>query len=506
MRTPTTVPAALVDILSDHGLQQGHPADVEDEAQALAASPFLDDPTLDELRDVPFVTIDERTSLDLDQAVAVEATDDGFRLWYAIADAAWFVRPGTRLFDEALRRGASYYLPGLVIPMLPRVLSEDVVSLNPQVDRRALVFELTLGADGRCVGRRLRRGRVRSRAKLSYDGVQAWLDGAAPPEVPLSADVQRSLRLLHELGEARLRLAEERDVVRYRRTELDVGLDGARFVAVRDLRNDVERHGEQVSLLCNVEGARFLLDGGDDVRPIYRTHDAPLPERLAELSHLIDAIADLHGLPDRWRWHPGDSLAAYLASLPVRGPRERIARAIHRQAVIANRGASFSADPGPHHGVGADVYARLTAPMREIVGVYLHGEVWHRLGLQPSMVDGPLRDEVIARSNQARSVQSALDRVANRLVLDQLFDEAPRARHATIMGLTRTRVHLQLDEPPIDAKAYVAHLADLTTRDDGAALVRSDGTVAHRVGDEVAISVEGRDARSDRWRLAVLPP
>jgi ribonuclease R len=156
----------LRDLLAREHLTPEHPPEVE--AEAAACAPDTDDPALIDLSGLPFVTIDEVESRDLDQAVLVRADGEGHVVHYAIADASHFVRPGTALFAEALRRGTSFYLPGLVTPMLPRRLSEDVISLGPAALRRALVFTIRLDERGRRVAAKVERARVRSRAKLAF--------------------------------------------------------------------------------------------------------------------------------------------------------------------------------------------------------------------------------------------------------------------------------------------------------------------------------------------------
>src|SRR4029078_8753543 len=122
---------------------------------------------------LPFVTIDGPSSKDLDQAIHVAREGDGYVVRYALADAACFVRPGTAVFAEALARGASFYFPGLSIPMLPRPLSEGIISLNPDGPRRALTFEVHLGSRGEILRTQLVHSRVRSRKKLAFGDVQA---------------------------------------------------------------------------------------------------------------------------------------------------------------------------------------------------------------------------------------------------------------------------------------------------------------------------------------------
>lgn len=539
LAAPESALADLYGLAARRGLSPRYPSAVLEEAAAAVADPGTGDPGLLDLTHLPFVTIDEVHSRDLDQALFVERRDEGYRVWYAIADPAWCVRPGTALFAEALRRGATYYLPGLVIPMLPRELSEGSVSINPSVDRRSMVFEVNLDAAGRTSDFRIHRARVQSRVKTSYDAVQAFFDGQAPvPGGPLpgsappaDADViSASLELLREVGTLRMELAESRHVIAFRRQEIAVSLagkEGLRFVAMADPRNDVERYNEQISLLCNVVGARFLMEGDtdeDEVQPIYRVHDPPAPRRLAELADQIEALTGLRRLDaERWRWRPGRrNLADYLRSLPSSGPEARLARAVHRQAMLTGGRSLFSTAPGAHFGVGADVYGRFTAPMREVVGVFAHKETWeklfgHREAPPPWDDDEALRSQVIEAANQARDTQRKLDREVNGLVLDQLLgddlkrDVAGRPRRrGTILGVSDSKVHVGLDDPPIDVKVYIHHLNQRTDERVGQGRDRmtlrrlSDGKVLQTVGDEVCLRVVGH--AEDRWELEILPP
>lgn len=497
----------LVELVVREGVDPVQDPEVLREAEHVARDLGLDD--LADFRHLPLVPIDEVTSRDLDQAVAIERRGEGYVVWYALADAAWFVRPGSALYEASLERGATYYLPGLVVPMLPRLLSEDRISLNAGVDRRAMLFELTLAADGRCVDRAIHRARIRCRHKLDFGGVQRFLDGA---EVEWDADVQASLRLLREVGERRIQLADERGVVRYRRTEVDVHLTGLRFIAIDGPRSEVERYNEQISLLTNVQGALFLREDAEEhpeVQPIYRVHEAPSETRFRELVHLTRAFARVHGLPEEvWVWDPQRRpLADYLDDLPP-GPQ---ARAIHRQAMVVNRPSHFASEPGRHFGVGADVYGRFTAPMREVVGIYLHHEVWEKLGQAQVGHDEALRDRVVDVSNRARERQRLFNREVNRMVLDDLLAADLAAggpgREGVVLGLTPSRLHVQLDEPRVDVKVYVRHLeqacGETFQLEDG--VVMAGGTTRFRLGDRVRVQVLGEDAGRDRWELTLHP-
>jgi len=517
--------AKMYTIAAEHALDPVFPAAVVAEVQAILESPGVDDPTLVDLSSLPFVTIDGPGTRDLDQAVFVERDGKHWRVDYALADPAWCVRPGTALWDEAMRRGASYYLPGLAIPMLPRALSEGVVSLNEDADRRATVLRMYVDAKGHCARTEIVRARMRSRAQLTFEDVQRFLDGANDTNVP--ADAGDSMRGLREVGVLRMRDAQRRDVIRYRRTEIDVkvGKSSMRFVVIGGVRSQVELYNEQLSLMCNVEGARFLREGdedNDEVQPIFRVHPRPDPRRMEEFEKLLDALCRRHDLDrKRWAWKRGGdkSLAEFLLDLPYKGKEGRIAKAIHRQAVLTNVRSTFSDEPSRHHGVGADVYARFSAPMREIVGVFLHKETFEKLeshGAAPSPDDDALRAQIVERANQSKQLQKRITKEANRLVLDQLFaDDIKRPpqerplRQGTVMGLTRGKAHVLLDNPCVEVKVYTRHQEQISKgrldlSEDGTQLEHADGRPLCRIGDGVRVRLHDRDKRGDRWMATLV--
>lgn len=498
------------------GLTQHFPPAVTAEVDAYLARPGIDDAALVDLTAIPFVTIDGPGTRDLDQAVHVAATAAGFRLRYAIADASYYVHPGSALFDEALARGASYYLPGYSVPMLPRALSEGLISLGPGVDRRALVFDVALDARGTVTAFDLVRARVRSRAKLAFGPVQAYVDGPAGAAAPGGAEVGASLRAIVALGGLRARHEDRAGMVRYRRIETAVRLDGRGQLRVdAGERTEVELANEQISILCNALGARYLLGGPPElVQPIYRVHEPPDDERVAAFERLVKLVAAQRGLPDDpwvYRRAADLGLAGYLEALPTRGPQGRVARALHRQAMLLNGRSRFDAEARGHFGVGELVYSRFTAPMREIVGVQCHAQAIERMVGRPAHSrehDEAIRARVIEAGNRAKDVQRKLDRELDALVVAAVLgpdlalalDERP-ARTGTVVGLVPSRVHILLDDPPIDVRAPLFEQgkheggAWLDVADDGARLIRRDdhATIC-RLGDEVRVRAVSADA------------
>jgi CubicO group peptidase (beta-lactamase class C family) len=326
------------------------PAEAMAEAEAAARQTSM--PGADRL-DVAFVTIDPATSLDLDQAMHLSRRDGGgFRVQYAIADVASFVRPGGPLEAETWTRGQTIYLPDGRIPLHPAVLSEGSVSLFPEVERAAVVWTIDLDSDGEIVDVALERARVRSRAKLDYVGVQAMADAGELPE---------PIALLPELGKLLAARAADRGAVNLPLPEQEIEPDGDGWRLVLRAPVAMEEHNAQISLLTGMAAASLMLRGGVG---LLRTMPAARPEAVEKLR----AAAESLGVA----WPSGASVGSVVASVDPAAPR---GAAFLDQAAELLRGAAYTAFDGStpeetgHGGVGAP-YAHVTAPLRRLADRY----------------------------------------------------------------------------------------------------------------------------------------
>jgi exoribonuclease R len=304
-------------------------------------------------RDIPFVTIDPATSRDLDQAMHLgRRAGGGYRVRYAIADVASYVRPGGALEAETWVRGQTIYLPDGRVPLHPPVLSEGAVSLFPDVTRAAVLWTIDLDADGAIVGVSLERAQVRSRAKLDYAGVQAAVDAGTAPE---------PIALLPELGELLARRVADRGAINLPLSEQEVEPDGAGWRLVLRAPLAVEEHNAQISLLTGMAAAKLMLDGRIG---LLRTMPPPRPDAVTTLR----AAAESLGVA----WPEGATVGAVVAGVDPGGPR---GAAFLDQAADLLRGAAYTpfdqqvpAETG-HGGVGAP-YAHVTAPLRRLADRY----------------------------------------------------------------------------------------------------------------------------------------
>ncbi|MEV4704964.1 RNB domain-containing ribonuclease [Actinoplanes sp. NPDC049316] len=329
-------------------LPDGYPAAALEEAEKAAATPL---PATDRT-DVPFVTVDPPTSRDLDQAVHLSRRPGGYRVRYAIADVAAYVRPGGALEAESWVRGQTVYLPDGKVPLHPAVLSEDAVSLLPDVDRAAVMWTIDLDSDGAIAAIALERARVRSRAKLDYAGLQQAVDAGTAAE---------AIALLPEIGTLLAARAADRGAVNLPLPEQEVEPDGDGWRLMLRAPLPVEEHNAQISLLTGMAAATLMLGGEVG---LLRTMPAPRPEAVVKL-RAAAASLDV-------TWPDGASVGAVVASVDPAGPR---GAAFLMQAAELLRGAAYTAFDGQapeqtrHGGVGAP-YAHVTAPLRRLADRY----------------------------------------------------------------------------------------------------------------------------------------
>ncbi|MEM9524134.1 MAG: VacB/RNase II family 3'-5' exoribonuclease, partial [Pseudomonadota bacterium] len=322
----------------------------------------------EDLRDLPFVTIDPADARDHDDAVWAHADDDpnnegGHVVWIAVADVAHYVISGSALDREARKRGNSTYFPDRVVPMLPDRLSEVLCSLHENASRACIALRVRLDADGRKIGHRFVRGLMRSKARLNYEEVQAARNGCPNDRcAPLMADVIAPLyAAYHALARAR---AE--------RQPLDLELPERRIVlskegrvssvAFKD-RLDAHRLVEEFMILANVTVAEALRK---DRQPLlYRVHEEPGPEKFRDLRE----VAAASGFGLAWGQSPK---TRHLNRLLREVSGTEFDALINMTTLRSMTRAYYSAENFGHFGLALETYAHFTSPIRRYSDLVTH--------------------------------------------------------------------------------------------------------------------------------------
>ncbi|MFA6228787.1 MAG: RNB domain-containing ribonuclease [Rhodanobacter sp.] len=336
-------------IQADLKLPQAFPPEVEAAAATAALNPRM--PALDR-SDIPLVTIDPASSMDLDQAMYVQRRDGGYRVFYAIADVAAFVTPGDAIDLEANRRGETLYGADAKVPLHPNVLSEGATSLLPDQVRPALLWTIDLDGAGEGFAVDVRRARVKSRAKLDYIGVQRHVDaGSADP----------MWAVLREIGELRKQREQARGGVSLPLPEQEIEVVGGRWSLSFRARLAIEDWNEQISLLTGMAGAHLMLQAGVG---LLRTLPEPDPRAIERLRITARALQ----IP----WPAELDYPGFIRSLD---PTRDAHIAMLTASTTVLRGAGYVAfngslpAPSTHSALAAH-YTHVTAPLRRLVDRY----------------------------------------------------------------------------------------------------------------------------------------
>ncbi len=343
------------------------PADAIAEAEA-AAPVGLDGRT--DLRDLPLVTIDGSDARDFDDAVWAEPDPDpanpgGWHIVVAIADVAWYVRPGSALDREAERRGNSVYFPDRVVPMLPEALSNELCSLKPGVDRACLAVHLSIDAAGRKRRHRFVRALMRSAARLTYEETQAIHDGQREPPAAVPA---QAIAALYGAFAALARAGAQRGALELDLREDRVVLDAQnRPVGVVPLQHlDSHRLIEEFMILANVAAAEELETRHQLC--MYRIHDAPDPEKIAALRDFLEE-SGISGLT----FAKGQALKPELFNRLLRRAADTpVAMMINDLVLRCQAQAAYSPDNIGHFGLALRRYAHFTSPIRRYADLLVH--------------------------------------------------------------------------------------------------------------------------------------
>ena len=449
-----------------------------------------------ELRGRPLVTIDGPDAKDFDDAVHCAPTPGGWKLTVAIADVSHYVAPGSALDREAAARGTSVYFPGRVVPMLPERLSNGVCSLNPEVDRLCLACELHVDRRGRVVRAYFRDAVMRSRARLTYEEVEAAVfEGDAGARRRLEG-LLPSLEALGEVYGA-LRGA------RRRRGAIDLDIGEPRLVLARGgevshlepaPRLASHRLIEECMIAANVAAARRLARSR--VPFLYRVHPPPDEEGLRELGSFFGRV----GLDtDLGPGVDGPLRPAVFAAAAERAAERPDAEILHLLLLRAMAKAVYQPDNIGHFGLALERYTHFTSPIRRYPDLLVHRALRGN--------GGYTREEVGAlgrrtSTTERRAEEAARDAVS-RLVCQYLGTRTGEVFSGRITGVASFGMFVRLEGLQVDGLVHVRSLGGEWYRFDRAGR-RLEGEATGRrfgLGDEMVVRLAGVDPDERRVHL-----
>jgi ribonuclease R len=404
-----------------------------------------------DLRQLGFVTIDGETAKDFDDAVYCRREGKGYRLWVAIADVSHYVRHGDALDLEARERGTSVYFPRRVIPMLPEKLSNGICSLNPKVDRLAMVCEMAITPRGEVARYEFYPAVFRSSSRLTYTGVWDRLSSG-------SADA--NLQNLHAVFQVLLEARNRRGAIDFETVETRMVFDARGKIEriVAETRNDAHRIIEECMLAANVCAGNLLAEHAHPA--LYRVHDVPAAEKVAALR---DFLAELGlQLPGGEIPRPRD-YAQLLEKI-----RKRPDFALLQTILLRSlKQAVYSPNNLGHFGLAFDSYVHFTSPIRRYPDLLVHRAIKEVLRNQKyEGVDW----EQLGRhcSETERRADDASRDVETWLKCYYMRDHVGGTFSGTITGVVPFGLFVTLDEYFVDGLVHISELGRDYFQFDGA--------------------------------------
>ena len=441
-------------------------------------------------RHVPLVTIDPPDAKDHDDAVHAEADHDpnnkgGYVIHVAIADVAFYVRPGSALDRDAAIRGNSVYFPDRVVPMLPERISNDLCSLVPGEPRGALAVRLVIGSDGRKRSHSFHRVLMRSAAKLNYAQAQATIDGR-PDDItgPLLDPILKPLYAAYALIK---RARDERDPLDLDIPERKILLkrDGTVDRVIVPERLDAHRLIEEFMILANVAAAETLEK--KSLPLIYRVHDEPTLEKVHALQEFLKTL----DVPLAKAGALRPSLFNRVLTLVAGQDYEQL---VNEVVLRSQAQAEYCAENYGHFGLNLRRYAHFTSPIRRYADLVVHRGLIRALGLgEGALPDSETAEhlsEIAAEiSVTERRAMKAERETADRLIAHHLVDRVGATFQGRISGVTRAGLFVKLDESGADGLVPIRSLGTEYFNYDESrhALVGSRSGTMHRLGDVVDV-------------------
>ena len=446
--SPKDTEALISSLLLNEGIEEKFPNEVLQELDKIDEN-FSDElENRKDLRHLDIITIDGSDAKDLDDAVYVEKTEDGYKLFVSIADVSYYVRENTELDIEALKRGNSIYLVDRVIPMLPRKLSNNLCSLNPNEDKLTFTVEMDLDKRGKVIKNDFYKSVIKSKYRMTYENVNTILE--KDKDLEEYRNLYDKYRKIDEMLKNMLELSKIIRSNKKRRGSIDFELPEIKVVldenkAVKDIvlrsRGEAERIIEDFMVIANETVAEKLF--WEEIPAIYRVHEDPDKAKVQALNEtLIKFGYSLKGLEEI---HPGkfQNIIERTTGLPE-------GYLIHKLILRAMQRARYANKNLGHFGLASKYYLHFTSPIRRYSDLIVHrmlGRSIEKFMSEKEKAKFGANFEAIASSI------SRTERVADKLeedsvkikLIEYMQDKIGQVYVARLSGMNKNKIFMELE-------------------------------------------------------------
>jgi ribonuclease R len=467
-------------IVLDKGFAIGFPPEVEEEAKQAALNEKKITPQevakRRDIRGTLTFTIDPYDAKDFDDAISFrELGPDRYEIGVHIADVSHYVREGTAMNAEALKRGCSVYLVDRTIPMLPEILSNDICSLNPHEDKCSFSAMFVMNGRAEVLERWFGKTVMNSDHRFTYETAQAAIDGKAANVVGYSHNIQSIesaeagmkhrdvLITLNTIAKHLQKQKFSQGAIEFEQDEVKFKLDekGRPVGVYVKERLDTHKLVEEYMLLANREVAKFIYDsikrrGTRDTGAIYRIHDAPDKEKMKELGIFVRALGyELRGKDGDVTAHDINHLLDQIEGTPH--------ESLVRTATIRSmQKAIYSTKNVGHFGLAFDFYTHFTSPIRRYPDLLVHRILAKHLHDEPFGDRDIQTFQKIAESSTEREIGAAeAERSSRKLKqVEYMATKIGKTFTGTISGVTKWGIYVEEGESRSEGMVNFDNLGD----------------------------------------------
>ena len=446
--SPKDTEALISSLLLNEGIEEKFPNEVLQELDKIDED-FSDElENRKDLRHLDIITIDGSDAKDLDDAVYVEKTEDGYKLFVSIADVSYYVKENTELDTEALKRGNSIYLVDRVIPMLPRKLSNNLCSLNPNEDKLTFTVEIDLDKRGKVIKNDFYKSVIKSKYRMTYENVNTILE--KDEDLEEYRNLYDKYRKIDEMLKNMLELSKIIRSNKKRRGSIDFELPEIKVVldenkAVKDIvlrsRGEAERIIEDFMVIANETVAEKLF--WEEIPAIYRVHEDPDKAKVQALNEtLIKFGYSLKGLEEI---HPGkfQNIIERTTGLPE-------GYLIHKLILRAMQRARYANKNLGHFGLASKYYLHFTSPIRRYSDLIVHrmlGRSIEKFMSEKEKAKYGANFEAIASSiSRTERVADKLEEDSVRIkLIEYMQDKIGQVYVARLSGMNKNKIFMELE-------------------------------------------------------------
>ena len=488
-------------VLAENGISLTFPHEVVSEAVKVSLQETVSGEIKNrlDLRDMPIFTIDGADTKDIDDAISVEKTENGFKLGVHIADVSFYVKPKSALDNEAFERGTSVYYANRVVPMLPRELSNGICSLNPSEDRLAFSCLINTDFEGNMLSYRFVKSVIRSRVKGVYSEINDILDGRASDDIKLKySEVASSF---DDIAELALKLSDKkrkRGAPELESVESKILVD-ENDVCVGVLprrRGKSEEFIEDFMLLANEAAAKF---GAENELPfVFRIHEQPKPEKVDSLYETLTSLGVAYP-----QHKPSEITQQAVCSILESVKGTELSLVVNNLVLRTMAKAKYSNEPVGHYGLVLSDYAHFTSPIRRYPDLAIHR-------IMSEFISGVPRSEICRKYNKFSyaASQSSSEAEQRAMKVEMTCEDMYKAEFmkskigqtetGTITSVTDFGVFVTLDDT-CEGLIRTEDLPDGEYRFDGAVTLTNLNTgKSYRTGDRLDIRVLNADVALGR--------